>query len=424
MLLEIYKIAMQASTPLLEAFLQKRLRRGKEDALRAPERRGIAARSRGSLPLVWFHAASVGESMALLAIISRLLDDNTGIEVLVTTGTVTSAQLMAERLPARAFHQYMPVDHPAWVEKFLAHWHPDLVIWSESEFWPNMLAAIKRRAIPAVLLNARMSEDSFRRWKWARGMIAEILSTFTLCLGQNAAEAGRLTALGAKDARISANMKYAGAKLPADEAALAKLKADTAGRPVVVYASTHAGEEEIALDTHTALVKQFPQMLTVIVPRHPQRGAEILALAGARGVTASVRSRNEPFENVYIADTLGELGLFFRLGNIIVMGGSFADIGGHNPIEPGQLGCIIVYGPQMYNFVTISADFLAAKAALQVADTATLQSQLSDIISRPADFASYGISAEKMTAEKSTVLDDLAAILQPYVARLGEKAAA
>ena len=423
-MLEIYKIAMQASTPLLEAFLQKRMRRGKEDASRPGERRGVASRPRGSLPLVWFHAASVGESLALLAIISRLLDDNKNIDVMVTTGTVTSAKLMAERLPPRAFHQYMPVDHPAWVEKFLQHWRPDLVIWSESEFWPNMLAAIKRRGIPAVLLNARMSEDSFRRWKWARGMIAQILSTFSLCLGQNAAEAERLKALGAAKVQVSANMKYAAAPLPHDAEKLGALKAAAAGRNIVVYASTHPGEEDIALETHAALVKQFPQLLTIIVPRHPARGAEIAALAGARGITAGLRSRNDNIGSVYIADTLGELGLFFRLSNIVVMGGSFADIGGHNPIEPGQLGCTIVYGPVMYNFVTISRDFLQAKAALQVADAAALQKQLAEIISNPVAFDSYGINAAKMTAEKSMVLDDLANILQPYVAAISARAAA
>lgn len=423
-MLEIYKIAMQASTPLLEAFLQKRMKRGKEDGTRAPERRGTASLPRGTRPLVWFHAASVGESIALLAIISRLLDDNKNIDVMVTTGTVTSAKLMAERLPPRAFHQYMPVDHPAWVEKFLNHWHPDLVIWSESEFWPNMLAAIKRRGIPAVLLNARMSEDSFRRWKWARGMIGQILSTFALCLGQNAAEAERLKTLGAKDVRVSANMKYAAAPLPFDAAKLETLKASIAGRPIIIYASTHAGEDEIALEAHQALIKQFPQLLTLIVPRHPQRGGDILSLAAARGITAGLRSKGDDLGGVYIADTLGELGLFFRLPGIVVMGGSFADIGGHNPIEPGQLGRTIVYGPVMYNFVTISADFLAAKAAIQVTDTAALQNKLAEILAQPAAFTSYGAAAAKMTAEKSTVLDDLAQILQPYVAALSARAAA
>ena len=424
MLLTLYKFAMQASTPLLEAYLQKRARRGKEDVARAGERRGMAGLKRPAGALLWFHAASVGESLSLLAIISRILNDNPGATALVTTGTVTSAKLMAERLPQGAFHQYMPVDHPAWVKKFLDHWQPDFVFWSESEFWPNMLGEIRRRHIPAVLLNARMSEQSFRNWRHARGMIREILSAFDLCLGQNASEAARLTALGAKDARVSANVKYAAAPLPYDAAALEALQLAAAGKKLVLFASTHAGEEEIAFEAHQRLQQKHPGLVTVIVPRHAVRGAEIQALAAKRGITAGLRSAHASFENIYIADTMGELGLFYRLCPLAVVGGSFADIGGHNPIEPGQLGCIIVYGPEMYNFVTINDDFLGAKAALQVADTAALEATLDDILSKPESYARYGAAAKAMTLQKQNVVDELAATLQPYLDRALHKTGA
>lgn len=425
MLLGIYKAVMRASTPLLEAYLMKRQQRGKEDPLRAGERRGAAARGRGTRPLAWFHAASVGESLSLLSVVTRVLRDAPDIDVMVTTGTVTSAKLMAERLPQGAFHQYIPVDHPSWVGKFLDHWQPGLVVWAESEFWPNMLLAVKARGIPAVLLNARMSEGSFRRWKWAKGSISSMLSAFSLCLAQNSAEAARLTALGAKDVRVSANLKYAAAPLPADDGKLAALKDAYSRRKLLLWASTHPGEEEIALATHKALRGTFPDLSTVIVPRHPQRGTEVLSLAHKAGLAGSLRSRGEEPGDVYIADTLGELGLFFRLCPLVVMGGSFADIGGHNPIEPGQLGCAVFYGPVMYNFLTISEDFLSARAAIQVQGRDDLVERLKAAFADPASVAPVAAAALALTQQKSHIVDDLSAILAPYLAALqrGRKAA-
>ena len=418
MLLNLYRAMMRASTPLLEAYLHKREARGKEDPARAPERRGRAARPRGANPLAWFHAASVGESLALLSLINRVLRDYPGASVMVTTGTVTSAKLMADRLPSGAFHQYMPVDHPAWVAQFLDHWRPSFVVWSESEFWPNMLTEISRRGIPAVLLNARMSETSFRRWQWARGAARQILSAFSLCFAQNDAEAARLLALGARQVRVSANLKYGAPELPVDDARLDALRKAAGDRPRLLFASTHPGEEEIAASVHAALKQKFPRLLTVIAPRHPVRGAEILDLVTRAGLRASLRSSGalpDEASDVYIADTLGELGLFYRLCKTAVVGGSFADIGGHNPIEPGQLGCVIVYGTVMYNFLTISDDFLKANAAIQVADAVALREKLGSVLENPQAFAAFGDNARRMTAEKSHVVDDLAAALKPFL---------
>ncbi|MCC7038663.1 MAG: 3-deoxy-D-manno-octulosonic acid transferase [Alphaproteobacteria bacterium] len=418
MLLNVYKAMMQAGTPLLEAYLKKRETRGKEDPARAHERRGRAALPRAPGALAWFHAASVGESLSLLAIISRVLETHKGLQVMVTTGTVASARLMADRLPAGAFHQYMPVDHPSWVATFLDHWRPDFVVWSESEFWPNMLSAIKSRGIPAVLMNARMSQGSFRRWKWAKGAIAEILSVFSLCLAQNAAEASRLEQLGAKNVRVAANVKYAASHLPADDAKLAEMQAQAAGRKTILWASTHAGEEKLAIETHAALRAQFPDLLTIIVPRHAPRGQDVQALAQQQSISAGLRSKNEPPRDIYIADTMGELGLFYRLCKTVVVGGSFADIGGHNPIEPGQLGCVIFYGPQMYNFITINEDFLSAQAAIQVADGHALKTKLAEALAAPETFAAYGDNAQRLTAEKSVAAAALASMLDPWLEKL------
>ncbi|MDF3024362.1 MAG: 3-deoxy-D-manno-octulosonic acid transferase, partial [Alphaproteobacteria bacterium] len=304
------------------------------------------------------------------------------------------------------------------VATFLDHWHPDFVVWSESEFWPNMLQGVKSRGIPAVLMNARMSEASFKRWKWAKGAIAEILSLFDLCLAQNAGEAQRLEQLGAKNVRVAANVKYAAAPLPVDDAKLAEMKAQVAGRKTILWASTHAGEEQIAIDTHVALRAQFPDLLTIIVPRHAPRGPDVLDIAKQQSLAASLRSRGDIARDIYIADTMGELGLFYRLCKTVVVGGSFADIGGHNPIEPGQLGCTIFYGPQMYNFITINEDFLNAQAAVQVRDAAELKTKLAEALASPENFAQLGANARELTAEKSVAAQALASMLDPYLEKL------
>lgn len=424
MLLGLYKIAMQASAPLLEAYLQKRSRAGKEDTARAHERRGRPQLPRPAAPLVWFHAASVGESLSLLALVARVRRDYPQAAVMVTTGTVTSAAMMGQRLPEGAFHQYLPVDHPAWVAGFLDHWRPDAVFWAESELWPNMLSAVRTRGIPAVLLNARMSQESFKRWRYARGTIAQVLGVFKLCLAQNAAEAERLRALGARDVRVSANLKYAAAPLPYDAAALEQMRARLGQRPVILWASTHAGEEARAAALHKTLCTAQPDLLTVIVPRHPARASEIIAEAKAAGVSLVSRSNGQDIPaqgGIYLADTMGELGLFYRLCPFVVMGGTFADIGGHNPIEPAQAGCTIFWGPVGYNFLTVLDDFRAARALVEVVDEKALAEKTVAALHSPQEWQSYGARAAAMTAEKFAVLDgimaDIAPVLQTAMTR-------
>lgn len=418
MLLALYRLMMQASTPLLGAYLQKRTRAGKEDAARAHERRGQPRLPRPAGALIWFHAASVGESLSLLALIERMRRDYPAAHVMVTTGTVTSAALMAARLPAGAFHQYIPVDHPRWVAGFLDHWRPDVALWAESELWPNMLCALKARGIPAVLLNARMSQESFLRWRYARGSIGEMLAAFDLCLAQNAAEAERLQVLGAPKAKVSANLKYAAAPLPHDAAALADLRQAVGDRPLLLWASTHAGEEARAFALHRILAVTYPDLLTVIVPRHPARGAEIASEAAAVGLPLVRRSGGEalPAEaGIYLADTMGELGLFYRLCPFVVMGGTFADIGGHNPIEPAQLGCTIFWGPVGYNFLTILDDFRSAQAIVEVADEQALSQAAASALSSLPAWRVYGERAARMTGEKSNVLDDIMRDIAPVI---------
>lgn len=422
-----YTTTMRLATPLVEHHLRRREELGKEDALRGAERRGHPSRTRDDKPLVWFHAASVGESLSLLSVISRLLADAPFIQALVTTGTVTSAKLMAERLPEGAFHQYMPVDHPVWVEAFLDHWRPDLIVWAESDFWPAMLLEISRRKIPAVLLNARMSERSFRKWLWVKSFMRRLLSPFALCLAQNEDEARRLTALGAVNVKISANLKYAASPLPFNAEKLEALQKSVADRPLILWASTHAGEEIIAARTHEKLKEKHPNLLTIIVPRHPQRGQDIRAVLEKTGLKTSQRTKEimpAGHDDIYLADTLGELGLFYRLSKTVVLGGSFVDVGGHNPIEPGQCGCAIFYGPIVYNFQTICADFETRHAACRVQDEESLCQKLTDCLDHPKKFLEMAEAARTWTTEKSHVVEEIAADLAPYMKALRAKATA
>lgn len=424
MLLGVYNTLMRISTPLLQRYLQKRTRAGKEDPARGGERRGIPGLPRPAGRLVWFHAASVGESLSLLSLIAQTRKTYPALQVLVTTGTVTSARLMAERLPEGALHQYIPVDHPAWVARFLDHWQPDLALWAESELWPNVLCGLQARGIPAVLLNARMSKDSFRTWSRIKGLAAKLLASFDLCLAQNTAEADRLKNLGAKHVKVSANLKYAAAPLPFDAAALADMQAQMDGRPVVLWASTHAGEEAMAMRVHQALMPQAENLLTIIVPRHPARGGEITADLTTAGFAVSRRSAGDaltPQTQIYIADTLGELGLFYRACKHVVMGGSFADIGGHNPIEPAQCGGVIFFGPMTYNFLTIMEDFRQAKAVVEVKDEADLIAKLRPVLTAPDTYDAIGAAAAQMTAEKASVVDAVMAELAPFLDAVIEK---
>ena len=414
----LYRALTIVGGPLIGLYLKRRMARGKEDSARFGERLGRPGLARPEGRLVWLHAASVGESLSLLTLVERLAA-RPGWRVLMTTGTVTSARLMAERLPPGALHQYVPVDRPAFVRAFLDHWRPDLVLWAESDFWPNMLDAIRRRAVPLVLVQGRVSAKSFAGWQRARGFIHRLLSGFTLCLGQTPEDAARLAALGAKRVDCLGNLKMAISPLPADEAELARLRAATAGRPLWLAASTHPGEEAVAARVHRALAARFPGLLTVIVPRHPHRGAEIRAELAALGVAATLRSAGEAMDAaIHVTDTMGELGLFYRLSPIVLVGKSLPEAasgGGQNPFEPAQLGAAVLFGPRMDNFPGMAPAMLAAGAALQVADAAALEQALAALLSDPETLARHRAAATAWAAGGAEALEAVLGILDPLL---------
>lgn len=370
--LSLYRLAGRLAPPVATYILRKRARRGKEDASRLGERRGYPSLPRPRGPLVWIHAASVGETISVLSLIARLTAD--GRHVLLTTGTVTSATLAASRLPKGAFHQYVPVDLPGATARFLGHWQPDLALFCESELWPTLMLETQRRGIPLGIINGRMSERSAKGWQRASGTIRTLLSPLAFCLAQSEADAERYRRLGAP-AVNAGNIKFDAAPLPVDIAELDRLDAMIRRRPVFVAASTHPGEEAFVLETAAQLRDNEPELLTIIVPRHPQRGPEIAEMSRNGGMESGLRSRSDQPDDtrmLYIADTLGELGLFYSVATVAFLGGSLVPVGGHNPIEPAQLGAPIVHGPEIHNFAEILGAFDAADAAVKVLDSAGL----------------------------------------------------
>jgi 3-deoxy-D-manno-octulosonic-acid transferase len=366
--LTLYRLASLLATPLAGPILRMRLRRGKEDPRRVGERRGLARVPRPPGPLVWLHGASVGEAAVLLPFVERVI--RMGATALVTTGTATSAAMLAQRLPAAALHQYAPFDSPLFVRRFLKHWRPDAALVAESELWPNMIVELKRSGSPLAMVNGRISERSFRRWAKAPRFIAALLKGFDLCLARSEGDGGRLAALGAPRVLVAGDVKFDAPTLPVDRRELAELAGLTSGRQIWIAASTHDGEEIIAAKAHTRLRQVFPDALTLIAPRHPERGEAILRQLEAQGLVCALRSRGDaigPRTAVYVCDTIGELGLFYRLAGVVFVGKSFAGGGGQNPVEPARLACAVLHGPMVANFADAYAALDDAGGALPIA---------------------------------------------------------
>ncbi|MEQ8698386.1 MAG: 3-deoxy-D-manno-octulosonic acid transferase [Bauldia litoralis] len=419
MLLPIYRSLSRLLTPVARRHLRNRVRAGKEDPGRLGERMGIAGRPRPEGPLIWIHAASVGESLSVLPLIDRLRQGSGAPRILVTSGTVTSAELMAERLPEGAFHQYVPVDCLPWVERFLDHWQPDLALWLESELWPNLIASTSQRGTPIVLVNARLSEKSFRNWRRAPVSIGAIMACFDLVLAQNEIYAKRFRTLGARRIEVPGNLKYASSPLPFDQAALEATAARFTADPMWLAASTHPGEEEIIADAHKAAAADIPGLITVIVPRHPRRGDDIADLMRRKGLAAIQRSKEEPGATeeteIYIADTLGELGLFYRHVEIAFVGGSLVPKGGQNPIEPALLDCAILFGPHTENFTDVYADMARAGAAQKVASGAELAVAVAELLATSHRRETMIRAARTVAEDQRAVINRVVEHLDPFL---------
>ncbi len=417
--LTLYRGLPAAATPLFRRVLRRRVAGGKEAPALLAERMGIAGAPRPDGPLVWLHAASIGEAQSVLTLIERLLAERADLSVLLTTGTVTSARLMAARLPPRAVHQYVPLDRHAWVRRFLDHWRPDLALWIESELWPNLILETAARGVPMALVNARLSAAAHRRWGRARASAARLVGAFTIVLAQDDAIADRVRDLGAAEVAVTGTLKFAAAPLPNDPAALARLQDDLGDRPCWLAASVHPGEEAAVAEAHRRLAAARPDLLTLLVPRHPARGPEFAATLSQAGLHVTLHSAGEaPVGEVHVADSVGELGVYYRLAPVCFVGGSLVDHGGQNLLEPAQLDCAILHGPHMQNFRAVATELGAAGGATEIEGAADLARRAQILLDDPVLRAEMTAAARRVAEAKHAVLDLAMARLAPLLARL------
>ena len=416
--LAAYGLALAALEPLAPALLRARARRGKEDAERLNERLGRPQALRPPGQVVWLHGVSVGESVSLLPLAEALRALRPDLTLLVTSGTRTAAELLARRLPAGAIHQYAPVDGPRAVAGFLDHWRPAAGVLVESELWPNLITAAVERGVRLALVSARMTEKSARGWRRAPATARALLASFDLILPQDAATAERLGGLGGLTGP-QLNLKQVGQPLPCDQEELARLRALTEGRPVILAASTHPGEETLIAEAVHRLRAREPGLLLIVAPRHPERGAAVADLLGEAGFNTARRGAGEtpdPLTTAYVADTLGELGLFFRLADVVVMGGGYAaGVGGHNPLEPARLGAAIVTGPSVFNAEATYQAMFEEVAALCAPDGEALTRHLQGLLDNPAIARRMGEAAQDHAAQYGAALEAALAQLAPLL---------
>ena len=417
--LRMYRLLSAAAGPFTPILLARRLKRGKEHQQRLSERRGENRTARPEGPLVWLHGASVGELASVLPLIDRIRAR--GISILVTTGTVTSGGLAEQRLPREVIHQFIPLDIPRFVRRFLDHWRPDLALFVESELWPNMMIESAARGIPMVLVNARLSENSFDRWRRLPDSIAALLQRVDLCLAGTSSDAARLSELGASNVVTTGNLKLDVPAPPADPVALATMQSVIIGRRLIAATSTHAGEEEVVLEAHARLRTNFPDLLTLIAPRHPERGLGVAQIAARAGLTAALRSRGELPDRttqIYVADTVGELGLIYRLASAVFVGGSLVKHGGQNPIEPAKLRTAILHGPHVWNFAEVYSALDNAHGAEPIDGVNRLTAHLAAWLADPDACARVGEAGRIVMENLGGALDRTLASLDPYLMQL------
>lgn len=416
MFIGVYKALIRTVFPLLKVtYIKKRQKIGKEHPTRFNERLGLYTKERPQGKLYWLHGASVGEAVSMLPLIDKLLKEDENLSVMVTTGTLTSAEIMQKRLPKRAFHQFIPFDTPKFAKRLLQHYKPDAVLWFESELWPSLLSEVKKSGVPFILVNGRVSDKSFKMWRKFKFVAQELLGCFSLCLGQSEQDKNRLALLGAKKAACVGNLKFAGMPLPVDAAKLHSLKEKIGERLVFLISSTHFNEEEQFAPHLRELQRAVSGVLLLVVPRHPNRGAEVAEMFINKGFKTALRSKGEEIDDkveVYVADTIGEMGLWYKLAQISFVGGSLIKHGGQNFMEPARDKNAVIVGPFMHNFVEMMQRAKVCGAVWQVNSAADVVEEVIKLFMEPEVLKERAEKAYAWTVKEAAVLDGICAMLK------------
>jgi len=421
-LIRAYSGLTRVMAPVLPIWLKRRALQGKEDLARQGERFGETDKARPAGFLIWMHGASIGEVTMMFPLIDRLLAEYQNAHILVTSGTVTSAKLLAERLPERAFHQYVPLDTPVAVSNFLSHWRPDLALWTESEIWPNLISQTKAAGIPMALVNARMSEKSIQNWFKRRKSAKALFGHFDLILAANEDTANGLSWLLGETYESAGNLKDAAPALPFKQAEYNAIRKKIAGRPVWCAASTHKGEDEIIIDAHREIRKIHKDALLILAPRHPDRRDEIKAmLTGDKFLSRSEGKTPGKTPSVYLFDTIGEMGLAYQLADVTFVCGSLVDgLMGHNPLEPARLNNAILTGAHISSFSDTFMRMFAFDAAQRVLNPDMIAETVNGLFSDADMMRYFQTQALDFAQSRDAVLDYVWDKLSPI---LPEKAA-
>lgn len=419
MIAGVWRVGATLAAPGLRLMLRRRVARGKEVAERLGEREGVEGTARPAGRLLWLHAASVGEAVSVLPVLSSLVRRDEALHILFTTGTVTSARLLERRLPelglSQVMHRFVPLDVPAWVARFLDHWRPDAAAFVESELWPNLIAACQARGVKMMLVNGRMSSRSFRKWRLVSGFARQMLGAFERVHAQSEDYASRLRALGARRMEEPGNLKLAAPRLEADPTEAARLRRVIGVRPCWLAASTHPGEEALAGAVHRLLLPAHPALLTIVAPRHPERGAAIAAELG--GAPRRSLGDDPPPGGIWVADTMGELGLLYGLAPIVFVGRSLAGRGGQNPLEAARFGCAIAVGPHAANFEAVMARLQQACGVARVANREALAAWVDAMLRDEAARGRMGSAAQRVAGGENALPDQVADALLDLLGR-------